>query len=103
MPTRIVIVVLALALVLSRVPAGAAAPHDQTLFGMDVPSLGQLDASEHALGAHAAIVGTFADWAHAPDFPRAFAEAANRRGAVAMVSWEPWDSSRGGAGQPRYA
>jgi beta-mannanase len=103
MPARLALVALALAVVLSRVPAGDAAPRDQTLFGLDVPSLGQLDASEHAVGAHAAIVGTFADWAHTPDFPRGFAEAANRRGAVAMISWEPWDSWRGGADQPRYA
>jgi beta-mannanase len=103
MAARLPLIALALALVLSRVPAGVAAPGDQTLFGMDAPSFGQLDASEHAVGARAAIVGTFADWAHAPDFPRGFAEAANRRGAVAMISWEPWDSTRGGADQPRYA
>lgn len=103
MAARLALVVLALALGLSRVPVGEAAPRDQTLFGMDVPSLAQLDASERAVSAHAAIVGTFADWAHTPDFPRAFAAAANRRGAVAMLSWEPWDSERGGADQPGYA
>jgi beta-mannanase len=103
MAARLALVALALAVVLSRVPVGEAAPGDKTLFGMDVPSYAQLTASEDAVGARAAIVGTFADWAHAPDFPRGFAVAANRRGAVAMISWEPWDSQRGGADQPRYA
>ncbi|MGZ6663565.1 MAG: glycoside hydrolase family 26 protein [Solirubrobacteraceae bacterium] len=85
--------------------ASSAAPvaGDQTLFGMDVPSLGQLDASEAKVGACAAIVGTFADWAHTPDFPAGFAEAANKRGAVPLISWEPWDSWSGGAHQPAYA
>jgi hypothetical protein len=91
-----------------RVPSADAtrpeAPaRDQALFGMDVPSLRQLDASESVVGARAAVVGTFADWAHAPDFPAGFAHAVNRRGAVALISWEPWDSWRGGADQPRYA
>src|SRR6476659_4288053 len=85
--------------------ASSAAPvaRDQTLFGMDVPSLGQLDASEKKVGARAAIVGTFADWAHTPEFPTGFAEAANKRGAVLLISWEPWDSWIGGARQPAYA
>ena len=70
--------------------AASAAP-GQTLFGLDVPSMRQLDDSESALGARAAIVGTFADWAHTPQFPIRFANDANARGAVALISWEPWD------------
>jgi Glycosyl hydrolase family 26 len=75
----------------------------QTLFGLDVPSLGALDASDGILGVRAAIVGTYADWAHTPDFPQRFAEDVNARGAVPLISWEPWDSWRGGADQPAYA
>jgi hypothetical protein len=75
----------------------------QTLFGMNVPSLAQLDRSESAIGARAAIVGTYADWAHTPDFPRGPADAVSARGAVPLISWEPWDSWRGGVDQPRYA
>jgi len=82
--------------------AGVAA-RGQTLFGMNVPSLEQLDASESAVGARAAIVGTFADWAHSPDFPRGLVDAIGARGAVPLISWEPWDSWRGGVDQPRYA
>ena len=43
-----------------------AAP--STLFGMNTPSLDALGASESAVGARAAVAGTFADWAHTPDF-----------------------------------
>jgi len=75
----------------------------QTLFGMDVPSLKQLSASESAVGVRAAIVGTYADWAHTPDFPVGFAQQVDARGAVVLISWEPWDSWRGGADQPAYA
>lgn len=83
--------------------SAAGVARGQTLFGMDVPSLKQLDASEAKVGARAAIVGTFDDWAHNPDFPAGLAEAVNERGAVLMISWEPWDSWSGGAGQPAFA
>ena len=59
---------------------------------MNVPSLAALDEAESAIGARAAIVGTFADWEHTPDFPRELADAINERGAVPLISWEPWDS-----------
>jgi beta-mannanase len=103
MAVRIAMLAAALTLVVALPRAHAApAARDRTLFGMDVPSLTQLDASESAIGAHAAIVGTFADWAHTPDFPTGFAQAVNRRGAVALISWEPWDWDRGGTDQPDY-
>lgn len=97
-------VVLTVFLALLVAPAEAAAPPASvTLFGMSAPSPAELDASESAVGARAAIVGSFADWAHAPDFPRAWASQVRARGAVPMISWEPWDSWAGGAGQPAYA
>jgi beta-mannanase len=83
--------------------SAASVARDQTMFGMDVPSLAQLDASETKVGARAAIVGTFADWAHTPEFPTGFAKAANKRGAVLLISWEPWDSWVGGTHQLAYA
>jgi beta-mannanase len=83
--------------------SGATAARGQTLFGMNVPSLAELDHAETAVGARAAIVGTFADWANTPDFPRHLADTINGRGAVPLISWEPWDSSKGAADQPAYA
>jgi beta-mannanase len=82
--------------------AGAATAYGQTLFGLNVPSLPALDGSESALRARPAIIGTFADWKHAPDFPIALARAINTRGAVPLISWEPWDWD-GGTEQPAYA
>jgi beta-mannanase len=75
----------------------------QTLLGLNTPSLPELDRAESAIGARAAIVGTFADWQHTPDFPRGLAGEISERGAVPLISWEPWDSERGGADQPEYA
>jgi len=83
--------------------SGAPTAPGQTLFGMNVPSLAALDHAETAVGARAAIVGTFADWANTPDFPRHLADAIDERGAVPLFSWEPWDSSKGAADQPAYA
>ena len=79
-----------------------AAVQGQTLFGLNVPSLKALDGSESALRARSAIVGTFADWEHTSDFPVALAEDVNDRGAVPLISWEPWDWD-GGTEQPAYA
>jgi beta-mannanase len=87
----------------SAASSAATTARGQTLFGMNAPSLDALDEAESAIGARAAIVGTFADWAHAPDFPRELADAINERGAVPLISWEPWDSWRGGPDQPEYA
>src|SRR6185312_12394473 len=69
----------AVALALLAATSDAATGGRPTLFGMDVPSLRALDAAERTVGARPAIVGTFADWAHHRDFPRALAAAINDR------------------------
>ena len=98
------LVALTILVTLLAVQASAkTTPHTGPLFGMDVPSLTALETAEVAVGARAAIVGTFADWQHTPDFPRGLATKISRRGAVPLISWEPWDSWQGGAEQPGYA
>ncbi len=92
-----------LAGVKTAAPNAATTARGQTLFGMNAPSLDALGEAESTLGARAAIIGTFADWAHTPEFPSELAGAINERGAVPLISWEPWDSWRGGADQPEYA
>lgn len=94
---------LAIAVLAGVTTEAETTPRSGPLFGLNVPSLGALDEAEATIGARAAIVGTFADWAHTPDFPRALAGHVNAHGAVLLISWEPWDSSRGGAEQPGYA
>ena len=64
------------------VSSAATPTRGETLFGMNVPSLGGLAEAESATGIRPAIVGTFADRAHTPDFPRALADQINGRGAV---------------------
>ena len=110
MRTMLVAAVLALAVVgevraLSDTAESSAATTDraQTMFGLSTPSLQKLDEAESAVGARAALVGTFSDWVHAPDFPRELADAVNDRGAILLISWEPWDSWNGSADQPAYA
>jgi beta-mannanase len=106
MPSRIVVAALLAMVTFAGVKAAASpteARRGETLFGMNVPSLRALDEAESAVGARAAIVGTFADWAHTPDFPAGLAEDIDKRGAVPLISWEPWDSWSGGAEQPTYA
>ena len=63
--TRITLVAMAIATLAGMISVPvtdarnlAPAARNQTLFGMNVPSLAQLDASESAIGARAAIVGT---------------------------------------------
>jgi hypothetical protein len=93
---------IAVALLAVARPGDANAPAGP-LFGLNVPSLEALDEAESSLRVRPAIVGTFADWTHAPDFPADLAAQINARGAVPLVSWEPWDSWRGDADQPAYA
>jgi hypothetical protein len=94
------LLVLSLLLAVSVADARPPAP----LFGMNVPSLAALHESESAVRARAAIVGLFADWVHDPDFPVETARAINRRGAVPLISWEPWDSwTDEETDQPAYA
>jgi hypothetical protein len=88
---------------LAALSSASTTARAQTLFGMNAPSLAELDDAESAVGARAAIVGSFSDWAHGESFPRELAEAINDRGAVPLISWEPWDSWRGGSDQPDYA
>jgi beta-mannanase len=100
----IVTTIVALSLASAGVTSRAQpAPRSGPLFGMDVPSLAALGEAESALHTRAQVIGLFADWAHAPDFPRGDAGRIAARGAFPLISWEPWDAERGGADQPEYA
>ncbi|MEJ5868548.1 glycosyl hydrolase [Pseudokineococcus sp. 5B2Z-1] len=61
-----------------------------------------VDAFAEAAGAAPALVGWYQAWAGEPAFDAARADAAVARGAVPMLTWEPWDPA-GGAVQPAYA
>jgi hypothetical protein len=53
-------------------------------------------------GAPAAVYGWYQAWQGSPPFDAARATAAADRGALPMLTWEPWDPAAG-AHQPAYA
>jgi beta-mannanase len=61
----------------------------------------ELDAYAGSAGKRPAVVMDYRDWAHTPDFPTDFANLVTARGAIPMLTWEPWDYSAGVA-QPAY-
>jgi beta-mannanase len=64
----------------------------------------QIDRYTAMVGTAPAIVMWYQDWAHAGarDFDPAKMNAVAARGAMPMITWEPWDNG-GGANQPTYA
>jgi beta-mannanase len=62
----------------------------------------ELDAyTGSAGGKRPAVVMDYRDWAHNPDFPADFANLVAGRGAIPMLTWEPWDYAAG-VDQPAY-
>ncbi len=68
----------------------------------DAGGLGEVNATEHAVRAHAGVVMFFADWA-GPLPTVAQLQQIGARGAVPEITWEPWDAvSPDGDRQPTY-
>jgi hypothetical protein len=61
-----------------------------------------LDDVTHEVGARPAMVMWYQDWVHESSFQTAEMEAVLTRGAVPMLTWEPWDNTLGTAYQPKY-
>jgi hypothetical protein len=61
-----------------------------------------LDAFAAATGVRPALYGWFEDWSGHPAFDAARADAARRRDALPLLTWEPWIAGRG-RDQPEYA
>jgi len=63
--------------------------------------LGEVNAFEAVAGTHVGIVQWFADWRHGRvDVAQLRAVAA--RASTPQITWEPWDTARGGSRQPAY-
>ena len=71
--------------------------------GVAVPASSdtELDSFEAASGQIPTIVMDYADWVHQPDFPSDFGDRVRARGATPMITWEPWDNTKG-VSQPTY-
>jgi beta-mannanase len=64
----------------------------------------KIDEFSNMVGTTPAIVMWYQDWAKDGTFKPYRMDTAVSRGAVPMVTWEPWDYSAGGSvSQPRYA
>ena len=73
-----------------------------TTLGWNIWDSAALDSTERSLGLRAGVVGIFADFVNNPLFPLEMVEHIARRGAIPMFAWEPWDSHRNTAVQPRW-
>jgi len=91
--------------------SASAAPVPPLLFGAWQPgapwdgtsrSFAAVDALEARLGRRLDIVHWYAGWAYAPRPDLDLLRAVTRRGALPLITWEPWDYTEG-TEQPRYA
>ena len=85
----------------------ATAPRQpRALLGASTPggpwNFTDLDAFEAAAGRRVGLFMWYQDFAHYPDFDPRLPQAVLDRGAVPMLTWDPWDSS-GPVDQPRYS
>ncbi|MGN6700076.1 MAG: hypothetical protein ACTHMR_18120, partial [Thermomicrobiales bacterium] len=64
--------------------------------------INRLDDYAALVGRMPAIVLSYQDWVHDATFQTAFMSAVRARGAMPLVTWEPWDYTQG-ADQPAFA
>jgi beta-mannanase len=66
--------------------------------------LAEIDAFASMIGTPPSVVMWYQDWAHSgvKEFDPQKMDAVNSRGAMPMVTWEPWDYM-GGTNQPYYS
>src|SRR6478752_5882000 len=61
----------------------------------------QLDAYTARVGRAPSILHWFAAWGGQPAYPAATTRLVRARGAIPLMTWEPWDWTKGAA-QPDY-
>lgn len=87
---------------LARSSSGACS----VLFGVSTPAgptgLAELDRFEQDAAKRVGLLAYYQGFAHHPDFDRSGADSVRRRGARPMITWEPWDYTRGSE-QPTFA
>lgn len=100
-PRARVHVLLCLLLTLAGVPGCGSAPEPLAV-GVATDTIDDLDAFARTTGATVGLYGWFQAWEDQPAFDADRATAVTARGAVPMVTWEPW-SPGDGPDQPRFA
>lgn len=83
-------------------PAPAPSTSSGTvLFGGAASDLSALTTFESDAGKKVSLYVSYASWGYDADFPVTAANAVRARGAVPMITWEPW--LPGGVSQPNYS
>lgn len=80
----------------------ASLQSDPLVLGVHADTVADRDRFAGAVGAPVALYGWFSAWEGQPDFDAERATAALARGAVPLVTWEPWQPGAG-VDQPEYA
>jgi len=93
--------VLVLAGLSGLLAAGCAAPQPLTL-GVATDDVAAMDRFAAVAGAPVGVYGWYQAWAGTPAFDQTRAAAAGARGALPMLTWEPWVPGAG-AEQGAYA
>jgi hypothetical protein len=89
--------------VLGLLPVLVACAHRAPLaVGLAADEPAGIDSFATTTGSRPAVYEWYQDWASAPDFDATRASAAAARGALPVLTWEPW-AAGSGAQQPRYA
>jgi hypothetical protein len=89
------------ALVVSLAVTGCTASRPLAL-GVAADDLQAVDSFAVAAGAPAGVYQWYQGWAGTPEFDATKAAAADARGALPLLTWEPWTPGAG-ADQPEYA
>ncbi len=89
------------ALVAIMAATGCSGPQSLTL-GVAADDVRTVDSFAAATGAPVGVYQWYQGWAGTPDFDTARAAAADARGALPLLTWEPWTPGAG-AQQPEYA
>lgn len=98
---RLCVITMALVLPLALV-AGCAGQEEPVTLGVVGEEVGALDAFADTAGAPVGVYEWFQAWEGNAAFDAARATAAAERGALPLLTWEPW-APGGGPEQPRYA
>lgn len=89
--------VLAVTVTLRRSSSAPTTP----IVGIAVDRIEAADAFTASTATRPKVLGVYRGFAHDGGFDAGFADAAASRGAVPLITWEPWDFL-GGTDQPRY-
>ncbi|MFD5213761.1 hypothetical protein [Microbacterium sp. NPDC058345] len=78
-------------------------PDQEMVLGWASHDLSTMAAEEAAFETTNGMLSTYVDFVQSPDFPHAYADAAEERGSALLIAWEPWDWNEPASAQPQFA